>query len=75
VKERARFSARVNGWWGTLLVLHFLICILGSCREFCEEICCIEMIEMKGGILLMENCDLYFISFLFSCFLIFVLIS
>jgi hypothetical protein len=55
------------------LVLLFLIWILGSCRKFCEERCCIEMIEMKGGILFMENCDLYCISFLLSCFLNFCL--
>jgi len=63
-----RLFAWVNGWWGTLFVLHFLIWILGSCRKFCEERCCIEMIEMKRGILFMENCDLYCIFF---CFLVF----
>jgi hypothetical protein len=53
---------------GTLLVFHSLLWIFKSCREFCEEGCCIRVIEMKEGILFMENFDMYCISFLLFTF-------
>lgn len=59
----------VNGWGGTLLVLHSLLWIFRSCRELCGERCYVGMIEMKEGILFMEICDVYCIFFLLFFFL------